>query len=90
MRAVNVLEAELDGVRIQELNDFEFQSPLFTYWLPADNIIGISGGPLTSPSVADGFFIMLRPLSVGQHTLHFRGGFPGFVIDTTYHLNIVR
>ena len=70
---------------------FQFQSPLFSFWLPADNIIGLSGGPLTSRSVADGFFIMLKPPSVGSHTLHFRGGITGvFVVDVTYHLNIVR
>jgi len=91
MRPVDILSAELDGVPLRDLDDFEFQSPVFSFWLPADNIIGLDGGPLTSRSVADGFFIMLEPLSVGAHTLHFQGGITGvFVVNVTYHLHIVR
>ena len=91
LQPVDVLQAELDGVPIQDLDDFVFQSPLFTYWAPADNVVPVPGGPLTSHSVADGFFVMLKPLSVGSHTLHFKGGISsvGFIIEATYHLHIV-
>lgn len=45
--------------------------------LPADSLFGdpvnFPAG-LTSQSVADGYYVMLTPLSVGQHTLHFTGG----------------
>jgi hypothetical protein len=50
----------------------------------------------TSPSVSDGYFLMLAPLSVGSHTIHFKGsavftqaqdGFDfRFSMDITYHL----
>jgi hypothetical protein len=92
LQPVDVLQAELDGVPIGDLDDFVFQTPLFTFWLPQDNVIGVSGGPLTTHSVADGFFVMLKPLSVGNHTLHFKGGITGpggFIIEATYHLHIV-
>ena len=33
---------------------------------------------VSSPAVSDGVYLMLRPLSVGQHTIHFAGDFgPG-------------
>ena len=40
-------------------------------------------------SVADGYWVMLEPLAVGEHTLHFTGAtsFP-FSLDVTYHLNV--
>ena len=92
LQPVDLVQAELDGVPIGDLDDFAFQSPQFTFWLPADNVIGVLGAPLTTPSVADGFFVMLKPLSVGNHTLHFKGGITGpggFIIEATYHLHIV-
>jgi hypothetical protein len=42
--------------------------------------------------VSGGYYIMLTPLSKGQHTLHFRGSIgnpPVFTLDITYHLNVV-
>jgi hypothetical protein len=43
-----------------------------------------------SPAVSQGVFLMLRPLSVGQHTVHFSGDFgPGnFALDVTYHITV--
>jgi hypothetical protein len=53
-----------------------------------------------SPAVDDGYYVMLRPLSVGPHTLHFTGASPGcdysptnfhvdpISVDVTYHLTI--
>jgi hypothetical protein len=46
--------------------------------------------PIYHP-VADGYYVMLEPLSVGEHTLHFSGelGNPmTFAQDVTYHLTV--
>jgi hypothetical protein len=46
----------------------------------------------TTPSVQDGFYLMLAPLSRGNHTLHFHARFPGtpdFVLDITYNLTVL-
>jgi hypothetical protein len=52
----------------------------------------------TTPSVSDGVFVMVEPLSVGRHTIHFSGaavftlaedGFdPTFSQDITYPLTV--
>jgi hypothetical protein len=51
------------------------------------------------PAAADGYYIMLKPLSVGDHVLHFVGSAPdnsgtppllsAFTVDTTYHIKVV-
>ena len=99
--AVTNLEAEIDGVSINNLGRYRAQSPLFTFGpLPSDNILEVSGIPdtvgKTSPSVSDGYYLLLAPLSVGRHELHFSGklelGNPvNFIFeeDITYHLTIV-
>ena len=55
---------------------------------------------LTSPSVADGYWLMLNPLTPGSHTIHFTGGLTlstakgdpfdfDFRLDITYNLTVV-
>lgn len=96
------LQTEIDGVAIQNLQAYRVQSPLFSWGpLPDNNVFqdpdNFPAGA-TSPSVSDGFFVMLTPLSAGQHTVHFSGeivftdaedGFDfQFILDVTYHLTI--
>jgi hypothetical protein len=81
------LAAEIDGVAVTGLEDpaatiYRVQSPLFNFTLPADNILGLPAQ--TSPSAADGFYLMVAPLPVGKHVLHFHGEVPGFLLDVTY------
>jgi hypothetical protein len=87
------LFVEIDGQPLSNLPGTRTQSPLFTFGpLPANNLLGAAAGS-TSPSVSDGYFIMLAPLSAGEHTIHFGGtldassiGGPIFIEDITYHL----
>lgn len=85
-----VLEVQLDGKEIKNLNQYRFKSPVFTYSLPDDNLFGYSTG-VVYPVIADGYFLMLKPLSPGNHVLHIHGGLPpyGFDIEATYNLNVV-
>ena len=43
-----------------------------------------------SPFVGDGFYLMLKPLTPGQHTLRFHGSVPAasFTVDIVYHLTV--
>ena len=91
---VSDVTAEIDRVPLQDLWDYRAASPLFTYGpLPADNVLQLFGydAPVgaTSPSVADGFYLMLAPLSVGQHVIHFTGTAGEFTLDITYNLMVV-
>lgn len=98
------LSCEIDGVAVQNLAVFRKQSPLFTWGpLPENNVfldpVNFPAGT-TSPSVSDGYFVMVAPLSRGSHTIHFKGslvftqaqdGFDfTFSLDITYHLMVTK
>ncbi len=83
------LHAKLDGKPLKRLKRFRFASPLFTFSPVAGNPIGIP--PATnSPSVADGYWVMLKKLKKGTHTLSFGGASPpnNFTTATTYKLTV--
>jgi len=52
----------------------------------------IQSAGATSPSVDAGFYLLLRPLKVGKHVIHFGGTFDefNFSIDTTYIITVVH
>lgn len=97
-RAAN-LSADVDMVAIPigtaTQSPYRVQSPAFAFTLPPDDLLSAIGeGPFQpgtySPMVGDGFYLLLAPLSVGQHTVHFHGEIPHlkFVLDVTYHLTV--
>jgi hypothetical protein len=96
------LHASIDG---KPLTNHEFHraiSPVFSYTLPPspDNVIdaafGVSlPGPCwpsltVTPAVADGFYIMLHPLTEGSHSINFGGSGPGITLDMTYNLKVCK
>ncbi|MBI1761069.1 MAG: hypothetical protein HYR56_06490 [Acidobacteria bacterium] len=104
--AINALHASLDGQPVQ--NPFGYRAKSngpFCYKLPAtDNIYQFFGagallppfachnGFCICPAVADGYWLLLRPLPVGQHTLNFGGtiGPPvNFSLNITYNITVV-
>jgi len=86
---------EVDGVAIQPLQRFRFTSSVFSITLPQQNLLQATGhsaavpGPVF-PVVAEGFYVMLKPLPVGEHTIAIRGSIPklSFTLDGTYRLSI--
>jgi hypothetical protein len=64
---------EIDGERVANLGSFRFPSPQFTFTAPTPWIFGKHGGDGTA--VGDGYFLMLKPLSSGTHTLRCGGKF---------------
>lgn len=92
------LTLEIDGKPVDNLADYRVASPLFqTGPLPVDNILGIPAAAGKTPRVAsDGYYVMLKPLSVGTHTIHFTGfeyvpppDNYSFRLDITYHITVV-
>jgi hypothetical protein len=74
------------------------QSTVFEVALPKENVFGAPCPPspelvppgIYSPAVADGFYVLLRPLRVGRHTLHFHAeNPPNPSQDVTYTLTVV-
>jgi hypothetical protein len=88
---VETLQVVVDGKQVQNLEDFRVQSPLFDFILPpGDNFLGLPD--VTSGSaVSDGYWLMLKPLSPGNHVIHWEGAFvsgpgAGFSQNVTYNL----
>ena len=62
-----VLSASLDGSKLQDLNQYRTQTGVFNLTLPKDNFCNCVPG--TFKTMADGFFVFLKPLPVGNHDL---------------------
>src|SRR5262249_25296999 len=68
--------AVIDGRPVNNLDAYRPDSPLFTFGpLPEDNLLGAPAGA-TSPSVDAGVYLLLTPLSVGQHVVRVGATFP--------------
>lgn len=87
--------AELDGKQVQ-VDHYRVQSPLFTFGpLPEDNLLEYLGLDntvgATSDSVDAGYYLLLRPLKQGEHTLRVLATFDEFSapIDTTFIITVV-
>jgi hypothetical protein len=93
---VTGMSIEVDGKPAERAR--RIRSQVFEVALPEDNLFddgcasfgGFPGG-VYSPAIDDGYYVLLKPLGAGAHTLHFHAENPdfGFVIDTTYNLTVV-
>lgn len=93
INGVSKLFVKIDGKPIHDLFRYRVKSPLFCDWFPTtDNVyqtqFGSSFSGWNCPVVSDGFWIMLEPLSVGNHTIKFGGTSGSFTLDVTYHVNV--
>jgi hypothetical protein len=97
---------EIDGVAIDGLDEYRAHSETFADTSPVNTNEGISsacsgpirenscGVPVGSPrkSVADGHWVMLHPLPVGKHKIHFAGTdvneYNTFSLDVTYEIEV--
>lgn len=73
-KAVSLMEVSIDGQPVTDTKDYRVKSPdAFSVTVPDDNIATAFGSPLPAgtyyPQVADGYYMLLAPLSVGQHTI---------------------
>lgn len=88
--SAETLEVTLDGVAIQNVRDYRAMSPDgFAVNFPEGAVFGIPSGQLY-PHVADGYWLMLAPLSTGQHTIRVRVLNSGYGVDMNlvYHLTV--
>ena len=84
---VTSMQVEIDGVAVESLESYRFQSSPFDLMLPSDNIFGAPAG-LYTPTAADGVYLTVRPLPPGEHTIHIRTEFGAESIDVTYQLTV--
>lgn len=91
------LHSTLDGVStVIAQPTVRTQSPPFPLTIGPDNVYGIPNGVVDNEVVADGYWVILPPLSVGAHDLQLQGAIcdpdthlPLFAVQVTYHLTIV-
>jgi hypothetical protein len=84
------LSAEIDGVSLEDLTIYRTPSPDFHFVVPDNNVLFVPAGE--GYMAGDGYYLLLAPLSKGQHMIHFKGsfGFPNFTSEETYHLTVGR
>ena len=87
------LSFSLDGNVVDNIGDFRVTSPQFSFTAPTPWIFGATGGTGTATGV--GYFVMVAPLSVGTHTIHYTGAFKFseapedyLGVDLTYHITV--
>lgn len=89
----DTLNVSIDGAAVSGLQNFRFQSPsFFPFTLPPNNILKAPGGG-TGFSTSDGYYVMLKPLPPGTHTVQFGGAltsgpFAGFTVNVMYTLTV--
>lgn len=86
----------IDGHPVANLSAYRVSSPQFEFTAPTPWIFGDTGG--TGTSVADGYYVLVVPLSSGTHTLRYGARFlftqadDGFDLDlpadATFHLTV--
>lgn len=86
------LFVELDGYSFTNLENYRGRSPLFNFIGNADltNCVDACITGNKQQAVTDGYWMMLTPLSRGNHTLRIKGGISafGFSFDLTYYLKV--
>ncbi len=63
------ISCEIDGVPVRHLETYRQQSPAVPLILPENNLPGEDPG-YDGMMVDDGYYLVLAPLSVGAHTIH--------------------
>jgi hypothetical protein len=66
------------------------QSDALKYNIPVNSFVADLGfNPGTRDfAISDGYWVMLPPLSRGEHTIRFTSTLPEFALDVTYHLTV--
>jgi hypothetical protein len=66
------METEIDGTKVKDLGNYRVSSGLFNLIFPQSNIYDVEPGP--TQAVCNGYWILLKPLPQGRHTIHFGAG----------------
>jgi hypothetical protein len=103
---VTATSCTIDGVAVTGMDDptnsvYLIQTQPFSYTVAADdNVLAnypdfvgetcIPGGTTVNPTVAEGVCVMIRPLSVGTHTIHIGATAPayGLTYDVTFDITV--
>ena len=91
------LSVTVDGGSLNKKQIQRVLSLPFPTWFPGDNIYGPNAcgtamplpAAIYSPSMDDGYYVLLPPLKVGPHTLQFHAESGTFLQTVIYNLTVV-
>jgi hypothetical protein len=81
---VSRLGVTIDGAKLEHLDEYRTSTPPFYLKIPKDNFMGLKHG--NTIAVSDGFWIILKPMPIGNHVIHFIGIDPNLQLDVTYNV----
>jgi hypothetical protein len=86
---MSTMALTVDGETIADLAAYREATPLFRLWLPEENLLGSE--QTVAESVADGYQVILSPLSLGEHEVVITIPGPQDVgsVTITYALTVV-
>ena len=85
------LTLSVDGEAVADPFAYRVGTPLFTF-TGHPSLTAVIDGCITGtpqPAVADGFFVMVKPLRPGSHTVAFSGASANVQSQVTYHLTVL-
>jgi hypothetical protein len=97
--------AYIDNVPVRNLADYRAKASIFTVTTPSSNVLGYNWGfssgdwshgtgvaDLYYPNGSDGYWLMIKPLGPGRHTVRFTAGntsaTPPIFLDVTYGFTV--
>lgn len=84
---------EIDGDAIADLESFQVTSPLMSFELQDQNLVGVAGGG-SDQSVAAGICVLVEPLALGTHTIYLRSHYAEAPADSlsqmSYEITVVN
>ena len=77
---------------LPDLAEYFEESEVFSIRLPAENVFGAPelAGVQLRPCVDAGYYVVVKPLRPGQHTIQFSGALGTFDVDLTYYITVDR
>jgi hypothetical protein len=88
-----VLFLSVDGIEFKDLEKYRVHSKAFDVNFPNNAIFGATPGP--SRAVSDGYWVILEPLPIGKHDIHYKGslsdpttGILTYSFDLKYTINV--
>jgi hypothetical protein len=65
------LDVTIDGTTLSNPEAYRIDTPPFSVTLPEDNLWGVKQG--STRAAGDGYWLFLKPLPAGRHTIQFGG-----------------
>ena len=83
----SLLQASIDGIQLHDLERYRVRLGPFILHIYANNVWGIKPG--VTKAVSDGYWVFLKPLSDGYHSIYFHGLEPHFETEVTYSISVI-